>query len=153
MSPSEAKLLDIETNTPLFVLPRSQEQPLIVRIGSVLEDKSSEGELRRITTFPKLEEAILSEAVIGRRSYFTGFVAFGEAKGEFDFKVLGIKAFIDESEVRQGYLKLIDRRYIKGSDLHMVTKFHVPVGRENYAFRVTQSGKVLFSNPIMYGRR
>ena len=152
ITPQAAKALGIVTDNPTLI---SQELFSRTRITSYLPGYETQfqdhpEEERRFIAYPDLKTAILDIDGVP----FTGFVAVGKPIGHYrtgfilpgfsnqyasleKMQVLGIKAFIKDSEVKNGY--------VEGRDfLKIVTSETESIGRNRFSFRIIRKGEVKF---------
>lgn len=180
-----ANRLGIPAETPVFVSLGhkcrecgSSVAPLVYQTGYTVESQHFHaGKQIEIYAFPDLKTALAYEAL----SYvgyvpFTGFIAVGEAIGEHiiepissltdkytrseKIRVIGMRAFIAESEIKEGYLQEVSGclrdpvLHYLGVDPYLNYLDIIPREEQSalgidyrlrYAFRITQSAEVLFS--------
>lgn len=153
VTPEQAQRLGIVTDKPTFLAPefrfKSNLAPsLLYEVGAMVEAQKSPR--ARIFAFPDLKTALMYESV----GYFgfvpyTGFIAVGEAISEYVMRILGIKAFVKEFEVKHGYVGEFIDTYNQVSTLVIDNDGRLTRGGARYSFGTTERGEILFNVPII----
>ena len=148
VSPTRAAELGIITDKPILLEGHSKRFKVdeangieVYQPGGVIPTGNKLG----LTVFTELETVKLYES-IGAWGYvpFTGFIAVCEITGEAlsssfsvmenGMRVKGFKAFSNEQEVKQGFLREFFNPYNLGSQLIIDKDGRIAPGKERYAF-------------------
>ncbi len=156
---TRARELGIITDKPAFISRKSfnRVQTTVYQVGSEVEAPEVPEEEGKLIVYPDLKTALDDELP------FIGFIAVGEVSGNYNSKsfgrefqgryllvdkvhILGIKAFIKRIEVKMGYVNESFPGWSnRDSSLRIVTpESNIVRGSDRFAFRITQTGEVLF---------